>query len=185
MAYKRPYHSYSYNSPVQVTLSWSSLVGAYDLKFDQIGAHWTKVQAIIAWIKMTIPYGEREYDDINKIWTIHEKFYQDLKNVLDAVGPEFTVVIVEKPLGGVSVKFVPLDTYLQLFKELSGVDIAAYGEDKFGEAKRLYFKTAMKLHPDHHPDDPEAYTKMRDFNEAWDIIKEKHFKIVRVIEQTQ
>jgi len=161
------------------------MVGAYDLKFDRIGIHWDKVKSIIAWIKMTVPVGERDYDDINKVWTIAEKFYPMLKEVLDTMGGGyFDISVIEKPLGGASVSFVATSTYLEKFKQHSNVDISKYGEDRFNEAKKIYFKTALNLHPDRHPDDPEAGNKMSDFNEAWTMIKERHFKIVQQMEQT-
>lgn len=184
MHYKRRTYV-DYNRPCAVTLSWNSLVGAYDLKFDQIsgGEKWGKVKGIIAWIKQTIPYGERDYDDVTHVWTIHEKYFTLLRDVIQAIGPEFTITVVEKPLGGPSVKFTPLDTYFTIFKEASGVDITSYPEDQFGQAKKIYFKTAMRLHPDRNNGSEAAAQQMSEFNVAWEVIKERHFKIQRVMEQ--
>jgi hypothetical protein len=185
MAYKRQWHSSSWDrnsKPGTVTLSWNSLVGAYDLKFENAygDEKWGKVKGIIAWIKQTIPYGERDYDDVTKVWTIHEKYFTLLREIIQAVGSEFTVTVVERPAGGPAIKFTPLDTYFTIFKNAAGVDITAYSEDQFSQARKIYFKTAMRIHPD-KGGDPAT---MRDFNEAWDIIKERHFKIQRVMEQT-
>lgn len=186
MAYRRSYgykHNWNDNKQVQVTLAWNSLVGAYDLKFDSIygDQKWAKVKSIIAWLKMTIPYGERDYDDQTKIWTIHEKYFSQLRDVLNAIGNEFSVTCVEKPVGSTAIKFTPIETYFDIFKSASGVDIKNLSESEFDQAKRIYFKTAMRLHPDHGG----SAELMRDFNEAWDVLKERHFKIQRVMEQVQ
>lgn len=186
MAYRRSWRgnaNWNDNKSVQVTLAWNSLVGAYDLKFDSIygEAKWQKVKSIIAWLKMTIPYGERDYDDITKIWTIHEKYFTQLRDILNAVGSEFNVTCVEKPAGSSTVKFTPIEIYFDIFKSASGVDIKNLGEDDFASAKKIYFRTAMRLHPD-KGGDPAL---MRDFNEAWDVLKERHFKQVRVMEQVK
>jgi hypothetical protein len=183
MAYRRQWHASSWqsNKPVIVTLSWNSLVGAYDLKFDQIygDEKWGKVKGIIAWLKKTVPYGERDYDDVTKVWTVHEKYFTVLRDIINAMGAEFTVTIVEKPIGGPAIKFTPLDTYFKIFEYSSGVDISSYPESEFNQAKKIYFRTVMKLHPDKGGDPVE----MSNFNIAWDAIKERHFKIKRVMEQ--
>lgn len=182
MAYRRPYrtyNNYSSNKPVNVTLAWNTLVGAYDLKFEQIygDEKWGKVKAIIAWIKMTIPYGERDYDDVTKVWTVHEKYFTQLRDILNASGAEFTVTIVEKPIGGPAVKFTPIDTYFKIFEAASGTDISHYSEAEFATAKKIYFRTAMRIHPDRGGDP----IKMSEFNDAWDVLKERHFKIAKVV----
>ena len=186
MAYRRSYgyrHSWDQHKQVQVTLAWNSLVGAYDLKFDSLHGdeNWNKLKAIIAWIKMTIPYGERDYDEISKIWTIHEKYFDQLKAILSTIGTEFNFTFVEKPVGGPAIKFTPIDIYFDIFKNASGVDIKTFGADDFAKVKKIYFKTALKLHPDHGG----SAEQMRDFNEAWDVLKERHFKQIRVMEQVQ
>lgn len=186
MSYRRSWRGNSNwhdNKQVQVTLAWNTLVGAYDLKFNQIygDEKWGKVKGIIAWIKMTIPYGERDYDDQSKIWTIHEKYFTQLRDILNTMGSEFSVTCVEKPIGGPAIKFTPIDIYFDIFKNASGVDIKNLGEADFTQAKRIYFKAAMRLHPDHGG----SAEQMRDFNEAWDVLKERHFKQVRVMEQVQ
>jgi hypothetical protein len=184
MAYNRQYRSNSWNNKqVQVTLAWNSLVGAYDLKFDSVygDQNWTKLKAIIAWIKMTIPYGERDYDEVSKIWTIHEKYFAQMRDVLNNIGSEFNVTCVEKPVGSPAVTFTPIEVYFDIFKQASGEDIRSFNEADFNKAKKIYFRTAMRLHPDRGGDAKQ----MTDFNHAWDVLKERHFKIQRVMAQME
>ena len=147
MAYRRSWHQ---SRTVNVTLSWNTLVGAYDLKFDHVygDENWGKLKAILSWIKMTIPYGERDYDEVSKIWTIHEKYFTQLRDVLNNIGSEFNVTCVERPIGGPAISFVPLTTYFDIFKNASGTDISKYTESEFNQAKKIYFKTSMRIHPD-------------------------------------
>lgn len=184
MAYRRRYgHQYGWqnNKQVQATLAWNSLVGAYDLKFDQVygDENWGKLKGIIAWIKMTIPYGERDYDDVSRIWTIHEKYFNQLRDILNTMGSDFNVTCVERPIGGPAVTFTPLEVYFDIFKSASGEDIKSFSEADFARAKKIYFRTAMRLHPDHGGD----AALMTQFNMAWDAIKERHFKQVKVMAQ--
>jgi hypothetical protein len=173
----------SYGGKVTVSLSWSTTIGAYELKFDNAFNQWDKVQAIIAWIKMTVPSSERDYDPDTKIWTLHEKFFTFLKGVLDTVD-DFDTSVFEKPDASSygQTKFVPLDEYTNLFKFVTGMDIKTM---EFKDAQKVYRIHAMRMHPDKNPDDASSGQKMAEFNEAWDVIKERHYKIVRVMEQVQ
>lgn len=186
MAYRRRYNyhnSWDTQKKAKCTLAWNSLVGAYDLKFDSLygDEKWSKLKSIVAWIKMTIPLGERDYDDIDKIWTIHEKYFNQLRAILQTMDSDFDLTFVEKPIGGPAVTFTPLDVYFDIFKSASGVDIKQFGENDFAKVKKIYFRTAMRLHPDKGGD----AALMSQFNDAWDVIKARHFKIQRVMEQTQ
>lgn len=186
MAYRRRnqwHNSWNENKPANITFAWNSLVGAYDLHFDQVygDAKWEKIKGILAWIKTTIPYGERDYDDVSKVWTIHEKYFNNIKMVLNSLGADYNVTVVERPIGGPAITFTPIDTYFKIFESASGIDISKLTIDDFNQAKKIYFKTAMRLHPDHGGD----AKLMTDFNHAWDVLKERHFKIQRVMEQVQ
>jgi hypothetical protein len=176
------YHRRSYQGgTVKVSLSWSSMIGAYELKFDNAYGDWNKVKAVIAWIKMTIPSNERDYDSDTYVWTIHEKYFVMLRDVIQAVH-EFNFSVFEKPEGSSQVKFVSLDEYTKLFHYVTNQKI----EDlEFKEAQRAYRLAAMRMHPDRHPEDSTAGAKMSEFNEAWDIIKERYYKIMRSMEQVQ
>ena len=173
MGYSRNWrHS---NKPVTVTFRWVTMVGCYALKFDNIGSHWDSVKGIVVWLKATVPSGEREYDDIEKVWYVHEKHFTVIKGVIEAT-PDFECTIFEKPpySGGPQVQFVPLDTYIATFEKITGLNISTL---EYAIALKRYRMFALKLHPDRNPDNSQAATDMRDLNEAWDVIKEKHFKI--------
>ena len=177
MAYRTRYQG----GQVKVTLSWSSMIGAYNLKFDNAYSNFTKVKAVIAWIKMTIPSNERDYDPDTYEWVIHEKYFVMLRDVIKGVG-DFDATFFEKPEGSSQIKFVPLDEYMKLFTYVTGQELAKL---EFKEAQRAYRLAAMKMHPDRHPDNPNAGQRMSEFNEAWDVIKERHFGIVKTMEQVQ
>ena len=40
------------------------------------------------------------------------------------------------------------------------------------EIKKAYRKLAKQLHPDLHPDDPQAEAKFKDVNEAYEILSD-------------
>jgi len=186
MAYRRRaghYSAWHVNQTIQVTFTWNSLMGAYDLKFDNVNgdSNWKKVLGITEWIKKTFPYGERDWDEESKVWAIDPKHFNPIKCVLNGLGSPFNVVIVEKPVGGPAIKFTPMSVYFDIFKTCSGEDISSYSEADFNKAKRIYFKTSMKIHPDKGGDTAKA----SEFNEAWDVIKERHFKIQRVMAQME
>jgi hypothetical protein len=174
------YNYYNRNSgAVAVSLAWHMSTGSYTLKFDSIGSNWESVKGVIFWIKKTIPGGERDYDDINKVWYIHEKYFATLRDIVNAV-PEFNVSIFEKPIGASQTTFVPMETYFVRFTQLTGTDISSYAEDQFKEALKLYRRAALALHPDRNGGDG---SRMADLNDSWEHIKERHFKIVRTMEQ--
>jgi hypothetical protein len=177
------YRRDTYKGPTNVTLAWSQTIGAYELKFDNAFNQWDKVKSVIEWIKMTIPAGyERDYDENTKVWTIHEKYFQTLKNVIELIS-EFNTTIFEKPENNQQfgqVKYVPLKEYTDLFKYVTNEDVTQL---EFKQAQKVYRIAAMRMHPDKNPTDLNAGQKMSEFNEAWDVIKEKHFKIIRTMEQ--
>jgi DnaJ-class molecular chaperone len=42
----------------------------------------------------------------------------------------------------------------------------------FKEIKRAYRELVKKWHPDFHPDDPECLEKMKDINEAYEVLSQ-------------
>jgi hypothetical protein len=171
MAYTRRYSGRNnFQGNVKVALAWNTTSGTYSLQFTNIGSKWNSVKAVIDWLKMTIPSGERDYDDVSKVWYLHEKHFPTLKTVLEA-NPDFDTNIIGKPEGQTSqVTFVSMDTYLQIFNDITGVDINTLD---YAQALKKYRVCAMRLHPDRGGDEK----LMSSFNVAWDNIKERHFKI--------
>lgn len=126
---------------------------------------------IMNYIK-TAPYGDWQYDPDNKIWYFMEKMLSNVRAMLQVMEDAgiFEVTFVEKPQNQINtVKFVSIDTYIDVFNKLTGVDVKGLA---FPSAKKAYFRACMKLHPD-KGNDPKD---MSDLNVAWDAIKEEHFK---------
>lgn len=164
----------------KVQLYWSSLTNAYSLKFENT-YKWTQMQGVLTWIKQTIPGQEREYDPELKTWFLHEKHITQLKQLLELLSADFELDFIAKPEGQQSFeKFVPLDTYLETFNKITGQDINSLSVD---EAKRVYRRTCMLLHPDKNPGRPDISNRIYDLNEAWSQLQIKHFKTKEVTQQ--
>lgn len=177
--YRRPYRYNRPSGPTPVTLAWSQKSSAYSLKFQDTN-HWNEMQPFIAYLK-TIPYGERDYDPENKIWYFVEKYLSNIRAMLDPMEQAgiFTVTFHEKPANQTSfAKFVPLDLYIDKFKNISGVDIK---QMDYATAKKAYRRACMQNHPDRGGDP----AKMADLNESWMHIEESHFNIKKDIEYSQ
>lgn len=169
------------NRRTKVQLYWSSLTNAYSLKFENT-YKWTQMQGVLTWIKQTIPQGiERDYDPELRTWYIHEKHLDKLKQLLELLSVDFELDFIPKPEGQASFeKFVPTEVYLQTFNKITGVSIDSLSVD---EAKRVYRRTCMLLHPDKNPGRPDISSRIYDLNEAWSQLQIKHFKTKEVTQQ--
>jgi len=156
------------------------MIGAYSLKFENT-FKWDQMQGVLIWIKQTIPSQEREYDPETKTWYIHEKYVDKLKELIELMHNDFDLEFVSKPDNQTyTAHFVPTETYLEIFKKISGIDISKLD---ISEAKKIYRRTSMYLHPDKNPDRPDISARMYELNEAWDQLQIKHFKTKELVQQ--
>lgn len=176
MSYRRRYSGFrSYESgPTTVTIHWSNKSGAYAIKFNDT-RHWDKMQICIQYIK-NFPYGERDYDPDNKTWFLVEKHISGLKQMLELMPESFTVDWQEKPSNTPTATFVPMEVYLNRFKDLAGEDISKLTYD---QAKKIYRRACMLNHPDRNGGDG---TKMSSINEAWSNIEQNFYKMKKEVD---
>jgi hypothetical protein len=164
----------------KVQLYWNNLSNAYSLKFSDTHK-WTQMQGVLTWIKQTIVWTEREYDDSIRTWFIHEKHIPKLKELLELLDADFDLDFIEKPQAQSSFgKFIPTEVYLKTFNSITQSDISQMSAE---EAKKVYRKTCMLLHPDKNPGHPEVSARMSELNEAWAEIQIKHFKTKELVQQ--
>lgn len=187
-AYNRNQRSYS--SKTKVTLTWNPLIQIYDLKFNDT-KNWHDIQGVIIFLK-SIPTDERDYDTTTKVWGIHEKHFVTIKTILEHVA-NFEVIISEKPVfdpssnnnQGFSAAIVPLDKCIQDFEQITGAKLQAYSGQhlSYGEAKRIYFKACLRLHPDKNPGDEVSKENMIKLNVAWNELQVRHFQVKEFAKQ--
>lgn len=170
MAYRRRYDPdwKSKQGPTRVTIHWSESAGAYAIKWHDTN-HWDQMTICRNYI-MNFPYGEREYDGDTKTWYLIEKHTAGLKTMIELTPQWFTLDYIEKPIGVQTVKFIPMDVHLDNFKTLTGFDIR---NQEYKDAKKVYFRACMKLHPDINQGDA---TQMTELNVAWAAIEKEHYK---------
>lgn len=168
----------------KVTLTWNLLVNIYDLKFHST-QNWNDIQAIIIFLK-SIPTDERDYDPTTKIWGITEKHFQTVKTLIEHV-QNFDVTVIEKPENsgnnnqGFTAAIIPLDKCIQDFERITGTSLmdsdGSGNYIKFGEAKRIYFKACLRLHPDKNQGNQQATDDMYKLNQAWNELQIRHFQV--------
>jgi len=166
----------------KVQLYWNALSSSYSLKFENT-YKWTQMQGVLTWVKQTIPWNEREYDPDLRTWFIHDKYIAKLKELLELLDSDFELDFIAKPenSGQTSFeKFVPTEVYLKTFSDITKEDISKLSAD---EAKRIYRRTCLILHPDRNPGRPDISARMSELNEAWSQIQIKHFKTKELVQQ--
>lgn len=163
------------STPTPVSLSWNTSLGMYSLIFANTN-HWDEMQECIRTLKQMIPLSERDYTGPPEYtWYIHEKWSEPMRVLLENI-KVFDFTFIGKPEGQTStVKYIPTDIYLASFTNLSGVDVK---DMEFGAAKKIYFKTSMKLHPDRNNGDG---SKMTELNVAWEGLQIQHFKTKQAV----
>lgn len=166
--------------PTKVSFTWNQLVGIYDLKFHDTN-NWDDIQAVISFLK-TIPYGERDYDSVTKVWGIKEPYFAQIKMLLEHVR-NFEVTIVEKPenvnTGGfLGLDSTPIDKYIKTYEEVTGVKLSDYDD-----AKKSYRRACLRLHPDRNPDNETVAEQMSRLNEAWSQLEVRYFKMKEFAQQ--
>lgn len=155
--------------PTKTIVHWSAKNGAYYIKWMDTN-HWDEMQVMINYIK-GFPYGEREYNPDDKSWLLIEKHINGLKTMIEMIPSHFTLDWQEKPLEqATTTKFIPMDVHLDNFKTITGFDIRG---KEHKDAKRIYFRACMQLHPDHNSGDA---IQMTELNVAWTAIEKEHYK---------
>lgn len=182
MAYRRPWKPYSNQNqqsrsdPTPVDIYWSQKASAYALKFQNT-YHWNEMQPFMSYLKAQ-PYGEWEYDPQDKTWFFIEKHLPKIQEMFDVLKPvnAFNVTFTQKPEGQTNAAvLVPIEVYLEKFKNISGQDIKNLDHI---QAKKIYRKACLQNHPDHGGDS----AIMASLNEAWVQIESKHYNIKKEIE---
>lgn len=167
---RRVQYPFNSNTPTSVGIYWSQQYNAYACKWMDTH-HFKEMTPIMSYFKSK-PYGDCVYDPDNKIWYFKEEYLADVKNMLMAFGPTiFEINFVEKPVNASHNGYLsntrPTQTPDQLmekFKQLSNQDIKNL---EYTEAKKIYRRVCMKMHPDYNPGDENAATRMSSINEVW------------------
>jgi hypothetical protein len=210
MAWKRQKRRFSYsnyysnNGKTKVTVHWSSNAGAYQIQFHgsriwqgkwmfPSKERFSQVKDVLAAYIMKIPYGERDQkcvittpDIVNNPENKLETWYYYLvEKSADGtmMSNDFELDFVPKPVGEINTsKFVPVEVYLDKFKEITGQDIRC---SEFSSARSIYRKSCLAFHPDRNPDNKEVANKMSELNETWYNLEVQHFKTKKEVPQLQ
>lgn len=177
------YDDYTGNK-TKVSFTWNALIGAYDLKFQDT-KNWSDIQGVITFVKGTIPAHERDYDSVTKVWGIPEQYFENISLLLKGIN-KFDVNIIEKPKGSTSqATFVPVSKFITTFESLTEAKLQESNGNwiKYDEAKRIYRRACLSLHPDRNPNDFSMASKMSQLNQAWTELEIRHFKVREVAGQ--
>ena len=174
--YRRNLWSSGYNSnqPTKVCIYWSQKASAYSIKFMDTH-HWDEMQIFLQYLR-NIPYGERDYDPDNKVWYLTDKHLVGFKQMLEMIPQHFTVDFQEKQAQAFQGSFIPIDIWLDKFKDLTGQNLRTL---EFSEGKKVYRRVCRELHPDLHRDKDDVinyHQLMSEVNECWSNIERDFYK---------
>jgi len=201
--YSRKSHIYyDKYQKTRVSIHWSNKASAYAIHFEKLpNSKWfaggkerfQKIQTAFIGFINNLPYGEKEkvikIDIVNneevQDWTyyIHEKHLNNFRNLVELMPEDFEIDFIEKPdeTARFTSKFIPIDVWLDKFKEITGESISNLD---YNGSRSIYRRMCRLLHPDYNPNDLEIASKMSELNEIWTNLEIYHFK-TKQIEQLQ
>jgi hypothetical protein len=166
---RRPSWLDSSPTTTKVSIHWSSKSSAFAIKFSDT-KNWNQMQILIQYLK-NIPYGERDYDPETKVWFLIEKYIEPFKEMVSLMNQFFSLDFTPKPTEQTNqAVFIPVDVYLDKFKNLTGHDIKGI---EYPVARKQYLRWLMINHPDKKP---ENHILVRDVNECWSALELNYFK---------
>ncbi len=146
---------------------------SYDIKFEYKGnAAWDAVTGVIAVIKATIPVSDRAYDPGTNIWSVAEKYWPALKELLEhstfqieeSKKLRLEDFFYEAPAPAGPTRSSLGDSICKLL----GVTSDVLNDD--AALKKAYRKKALELHPDKNNGDG---SRMSELNSIWSQYNER------------
>jgi DnaJ domain len=140
---------------------------SYDIKFEYKGnTAWDAVTGVVAVIKATIPVSDRAYDPNTRIWSVAEKYWPSLKELLqhstfqidESKKLKLEDFFYEAPAPAVPTR----DSLGNSICKLLGVTSDVLSDS--AALKKAYRKKALELHPDRNNGDG---SKMSELNSIW------------------
>lgn len=180
------------NEMKKASFQYEASVDAYKVNFS-FRNYKRDLEGVINFIKTSVPSAERTYDPKTYTWYINEKYYAPLIQVLLSLGWDCDTKISKKQFedfkkkqeeaakaAGHSYQTRQRDKNeeLSIFREiLSNVGITTNGLENLSldEAKKLYRRAAILLHPDRNKDNPIAAEKMSILNSTWTFLQEGYY----------
>lgn len=163
-------HYWNSGKPTKVSIYWSQQYNAYAIKWMDT-FHFKEMTPIISYFRSK-PYGDAVYDPDNRIWYFKEQYLADVRAMLAAFGPvTFEINFSEKQENHsfIGSPQVSISSLISEFKILTGEDIK---DVEYTQAKKLYRRICMKMHPDIPGNDS---TNLSRVNEIWNALERVHY----------
>lgn len=177
------------NEMKKASFQYEASIDAYKINFS-FRNYKRDLEGVINFIKTSVPSADRTYDPKTYTWYINEKYYDPLIQVLSSLGWDCDTKISKKQFEdfkkkqeeaakaagqAFSTRTRDKNEELSIFREiLSNVGITTNGLENLSlnEAKKLYRRAAILLHPDRNKDNPIAAEKMSILNSTWTFLQD-------------
>lgn len=172
---RRSYYSSSRQKSYTASIVWDNIIQAYRVNFSYN-------KAIVDLLKSTIPASDRDYKPKeNHTWVIHEKYFEPIRELLEAKFGKHNVNILEKEES--QQKWEEFNNYIFQAKAINYSDEITKFVGLLREAGiqfdincsdgklalKAYRRAAMFFHPDRNPD---FAGKMSELNSTFQNLKE-------------
>jgi hypothetical protein len=147
--------------PANIRIWWDASVSAY-----RVTSPYNK--QLVDALKSQIPASDRHYDEVTKTWTVVERQFQPLQDLLTFLG--LRAVIITRQQADAAAAQSQQNTQsqgAQRDRPLDAVIIEFVRLLPYDAAKTAYRKAALDLHPDKQGGDS---SKMSTLNADWDRI---------------
>jgi predicted NAD-dependent protein-ADP-ribosyltransferase YbiA (DUF1768 family) len=144
---------------ITVTAKHDKSMGAWSVHFQAGRYDWSRVKAILEVMKMKVPSSDRDYDPTTKTWTILEKHWDFIKQIVVAASFDLKE---EKEVDYQDFFYnTAPEAHIESHESLHAKLEAILGK---GFTKKTYLRKALEWHPDRNGGDG---SKMSELNSLW------------------